>query len=175
MESGSADNNRRLYSKEELEGLVNTLRNLFNPKFKKEEGFLPYEKEILNANPFLTEIFEALDKKENWENILDSPPGRIEVTMLPITNRDRNFLLTTPSKLLMFHLNREEREYFSAPGKILTLFVSLPKGCIQANDADKKLLWGAEMPCKFYFAESRKGLTEGIPQFELLHIAYPFR
>lgn len=163
---------QRLYFKEELDELVIVLRELFNPQSRK--GNSPHhKKDILHVNPFLRKVFAALGNADNWKHVLASPPGRIEVTLLPTAERDRRYFLTTPDKLLSFHLSRENRIFLDAPDKMLTLFVSLPRGCIHTDNPDKKLLWGAEMPNKFYFGESFDSRDR--PLYHFIGSEYPYR
>lgn len=167
----------RLYYREELEGLVSTLRDLFNPRFRKEEGFLLHKEGVLSAHPFLQEVFEVIDGGGNWENVLEVPPGKVEVTLLPTQEIDKRHLLTSEDIMLMFPLSKDDKEFLEVSSDgMLTLFISLPRGCIQEPDSrDGKLLWGAEVPNKFFFSQSSATAREGVPRYRLVDISYPYR
>lgn len=176
LESES-DENTRYYYKDELRGLVSTLKDLFNPGFRKmEKEFARHWKDVLQANPFLEEVFDPLKKEANWKQVLASAPREIEVKFLPTKeDSERNFQHVL-DELLVRALNDDERTFLAADGRLWTLFISLPRECIQALDADTQLLWGAEMPNRFYFGENRNETEKrGVPQYELLGLEYPFR
>lgn len=176
MESESNENTQYYY-RDELRGLVSTLRDLFNPGFRKmEKEFARHWKDVLQANPFLEEVFTLLKKEHNWKQVLASAPGKIEVTFLPTTEYSKYHFLHTPDEFLVRPLNDDERAFLTADGRLWTLFISLPRECIQALDADTQLLWGAEVPNRFYFGKNKDETEKrGVPQYELLGLEYPFR
>lgn len=134
-----------LFLRHDLESVVATLKHLFryhlatkDPQsgMEKIEDIMLHEEDFRRAKPFLDPVFSILHEDNHWEDILRHPPRRIEVTLLPIMDKDR-------------------KRFTHAGENALTLFVSLPNGCVFRNT--RRTLWGAHMPSRFHFNETNPG------------------
>jgi hypothetical protein len=135
-----------LFHRNDLDGIVATLRHLFTSHLQRGkiqgtkeqlENLKIHEEDFRKAKPFLDPIFTILHEEGHWEDVLQHPPRRIEVALLPMVEEDR-------------------KRFPHASKNALTLFVSLPKGCIKRNT--RRFLWGAHMPSRFHFDEAEMGI-----------------
>ncbi len=134
-----------LFLRYDLEGVVHTLKHLFHYHLQgkntaegaeKIEDIRLHEDDFRKAKPFLDPVFSILHEDDHWEDVLKNPPRRIEVALLPIMDEDR-------------------RRFTHAGESALTLFISLPKGCVFKNT--RRAQWGAHMPSRFHFNETNPG------------------
>lgn len=134
-----------LFLRHDLTGIVATLKDLLKWHLReagseqpaeKEKAMKAHEEDFREAKPFLDPLFTILSIDNHWEDVLAHTPRRIEVALLPMTDEDR-------------------RRFPHASQNALTLFVSLPRGCVQRGA--RRPLWGYHMPNRFHFSEVEAG------------------